>query len=419
MNLQIKVKASELNAALDIVSVVPPRPVALPGGTTGAGYLFNVVGDKCYVYSRDSTHVSRAVFQLDEANGEGMFIYPADQIQAFRYLQDFVLTFEASSEGNVHRVKYTGPSGTAPDDRMTYDPKLMSRCDDDVNAATGEWVFPVALLRDAIGLAKPFMSIKEDAEDMLKTIQVFDDSNEAWAKGNGTLFAANGVACFYFYCDAFKGKGLGIHHQHFPFILTFLSKCKGDVTIKRGPNMTFAINTDGGVLGWAHQTKRHQKFGYYALSQDKMVFDVPVDVVLNSLSYIRLKLGSANETKIKVTISAANKEMLFSFTQSSAKTESFPVVVYPHTDSVLEDKSFWVNIDHLTSLMHGAKGDRITMRLCFLPANEKRLKEQTLIRTLDEFVLDRNGKLIGGSNVKNPPEGSFQCSVTRYVSSRD
>ena len=418
MNLQIKVKAADLNAALDIVSIVPPRPVALPGGQTGAGYLFVVTDGKCSVYSRDNIHVARADMALEEASGDGSFIYPADQIQGFRYLQDDVLTFTVSSEGDVHKVSYTGLSNV-DDERTTYDPKLMSRCDDEVKAATGEWIFPVAILRDAIGLAKPFMNVAEQADDVLKTIQVFDDTNEAWAKGDGVLFAANGVACFYFYCDAFKGKGLGIHNQHFPFVLSFLSKCSGDVTIKRGQNMTFAINDKGSVLGWAHQTKRHQKYGYYALSQDKMVFDVPVDVVQHALAYMKVKLGSASDTKIKVTISAASKEMIFSMTQSNAKGKTTAIVINPHADTTLEDKTFGVNLDQFTALMSGAKSDRMVLRLSFLAPNEKRPKEQTMIRTLDEFVVDHDGKVIGGSGVKSPPEGSFRCLVTRYVSSKD
>ena len=418
MNLQIKVKAADLNAALDIVSIVPPRPVALPGGQTGAGYLFVVTDGKCSVYSRDNIHIARADMALEESSGDGSFVYQADQIPIFRRLRDDILTFDVTNDGGVHKVTWKGLSGVGFD-RMTYDPKLMSRCDDEVKAATGEWVFPTAILRDAIGMAKPFMNVAEQADDVLKTVQIFDDTNEAWSKGDGVLFAANGVACFYFYCDAFKGKGLGIHNQHFPFVQAFLSKCSGDVTIKRGQNMTFAISSDGAVLGWAHQTKRHMKYGYYALSQDKMVFDVPVDAVLNALEIMKIGIGVTNDTKIKVNISAASKEMLFTMTQSSASGHAMPIVINPHADTTLEDKSFNVNLDHFTALMSNAKSDRMVLRLSFLAPNEKRPKEQTMIRTLDEFVVDHDGKVIGGSGVKSPPEGSFRCLVTRYVSSKD
>jgi hypothetical protein len=301
----------------------------------------------------------------------------------------------------------------------TLDPRLMARFDDDIKAATGEWVFPVAILRDAIGLAKPFISQVESADDVLKTIQVFDDTNEAWAKGNGTLFAANGVAAFYFQCDAFKGKGLGIHSQHFGIVLTFLAKCSGNVTIKTGKNMTFAIDERGSVIGWAHQTRRHMKYGYYSLAQDKMVLDVPVDVVLRALTHMRDNINVSQDNKIRVIIDAIGKEMRFTATQGSRVINGPPVIFNPHAETVLEDKSFGVNIEHFTSLMSGAKGDRLELRLSFLPPNDKRPREQAMIRTLDEFVLDRDGKVIGGSGVQNPPEGSFRCLVTRYVSSKD
>lgn len=414
--MKFQAKAADLNAALDIVSIVPPRPITPQGGR---GYLFVIRGETCFVYSRDSLHVARADFPVTEVDGEGSFIYPADYIEGFRFLQDEVLTFEATSNGDVHTVKYSAGSG-AGSERTSYDPKLMASCDKDVEAASNERDFSVAILREAISLAKPFLAKPQDnkAEDQYKAIQVFDESNEAWAKGDGTLFAANATQAFYFYCDAFKGKGLGLHGQHLPFVSSFLGKCESTVTIKTGQNMTFAIDGKGCVLGWAHHTKTHSKYAYYALKNDKLIFDVPVRALVNALKYTKTELD-AKRDKIRLTYTAASNELSFSVVEGNSKAKSFPVPVLPKEGSESRDFTFGVNLYHLIDLLEGAKGDRLEMRVMILAADERRPKDQAMLRTIDEFLIDGDGKVIGGSGVETQPENTYRCRVTRFTSSKD
>jgi hypothetical protein len=414
--MKFKAKAADLNAALTIVSLVPPRAITPQGGS---GYLFIVRGDTCYVYSRDSLRVARADFPVTDVEGEGAFIYPADYTEGFRFLQDEVISFEATSEGDTHTIKYSSGSG-AEAERTSYDPKLMAACDKDVEAATNERDFSVAILREAIGLTKPFLAKPQDnrVEDQYKAIQVFDASNDAWAKGDGTLFAANGTQAFYFYCDAFKGKGLGLHGQHLPFISGFLAKCEGQVTIKTGQNMTFAIDGKGRVLGWAHHAKGHQKYAYYALKNDTLVFDVPVRALLNALKYTKTEL-EAKRDKIRLTYTAATNELSFTVVEGNAKAKSFPVPVLPKEESESRDFTFGVNLYHVIDLLEGAKGDRLEMRVMILPADARRPKETAMFRTIDEFLIDDEGKVIGGSGVETQPENTYRCRVTRFVPSKD
>ena len=413
--MRFQAKAADLNAALDIVKIVPPREIV----QGGSGYLFVVRGDTCFVYSRDALRVARADFPVTDVDGEGSFIYPSAYIGGFAFLQDEVLTFEATSNGDVHTVKYTSGSG-AGSERTSYDPKLMASCDKDVLNATNERSFSVALLRESLGLANPFLAKPQDnkAEDQYKAIQVFDESNEAWAKGDGTLFAADGTRAFYFYCDAFKSKGLGLHGQHLGFVSSFLAKCEDTVTIKKGQNMTFAIDEKGRVLGWAHHTKTHQKYSYYALKNDKFVFDVPVRALVNALKYVQTELDK-NRDKIRLNFTAASNELSFTVVEGNAKAKSFPVPILPKEGSESRDFSCAVNLHYLLSLLEHAKGDRLEMRIMPLPADERRLKEQAMIRTIDEFLLDGEGKIIGGSGVETQPENTYRCRVTRFTSSKD
>ena len=414
--MKFQAKAADLNAALDVVSLVPPRPITPQGGS---GYLFVVRGQVCYVYSRDSLRVARAQFPLENVEGEGAFIYPADYVQGFRFLQDEVLAFEAESNGDVHTVKYTSRSG-ASSERTSYDPRLMASCDKDIEAATLERTFPVGILREAISLSKSFLAKPQDtrAEEQYKALQVFDASNEAWAKGDGTLFAATGTQAFYFFCEAFKGKGLNIHGQHLPVVSSFLAQCGSEVTIRTGQNMTFAMDGPGRVLGWAHHSKVHQKYAYYALKNDKVVFDVPVRALVNALKYTGTELG-AKRDKIRLTFSAASSELVFTVIEGNAKATSFPVPVAVKEGSETKDFSFGVNLHHLLDLLEGAKGDRLEMRVLLMPADERRPKDTAMLRTIDEFLIDTDGKVLGGRGVDTQPENTFQCRVTRYMPSKD
>jgi len=416
MKMKFQVKAADLNAALDIVSIVPPRAITPQGGS---GYLFVVKDDVCRVYSRDSLRVARADFTVTDVEGEGSFIYPADYVEGFRFLQDEVLTFEAISSDDTHVVKYTSRSG-AESERSSYDPKLMADCDKEIEAAINERTFSVAFLREAISMGKPFLADQKDskADDHYKAMQIFDDSNEAWSKGDGTLFAADGTQAFYFYCDAFKGKSLGLHSLHLPCMTSFLSKCEAEVTIKTGQNMTFAIDSKGRILGWAHHTKAPQKYSYYALKNDKYVFDIPVRPIVNALKYTATELD-AKRDKIRLNFSAANNELSFNVVEGNVKAKSFPVPIVPKDGSESKDFSFAVNLYRMIDLIDGAKGDRLELRFTILPADERRPKDQAMIRTIDEFLLNNEGKVIGGSGVETQPENTTRCRVTRFMPSKD
>lgn len=414
--MKFQVNAADLNAALDIVSIVKPRPIT---PQNGSGFLFVVRGDVCYVYSRDERQVSRAHFPVTNADGEGSFIYPSEFVKGFRFLQDEVLSFEATSEGDVHTVRYTSNSG-AESERTSYDPRLMAGCDRDVEAATDERTFPVAILREAISSAKPFLPKPDDqrAEDVYKALQVFDASNEAWSKGDGTMYAADGVQAFYFYCDAFKGKGLSLHGQHLATVTAFLAKCEGDVSIKTGQNMAFASDSKGRLIGWSHHTKLHQKYSYYAFKNDKFVFDVPVRAFVNAVKFMATELDP-QRNKIRLNYRAASSDVFFTVVEGNVKAKSFPVPVVTKEGSEAADLSFAVNLYHFLDLLDSAKGDKLELRFMVIPADERRPKEQAMIRTIDEFLLDHDGKVAGGSGVETQPENTYRCRVTRFMPSKD
>ena len=415
MQIRFKTQASELNAALAIVGVVAPRPITPQGGS---GYLFVVRGERCFLYSRDTLRVARADFAIEPVEGEGAFIYPAENIGLLNRAGDGVITFTASSEGDTHKVAFSADSG-AKDSRATYDFRLMATCDKDFEAASNEKVFSVGILKEALRQAKPFLAddSHKQAEDHHKTVQVFDSSKPEWAKGDGTLYAATGVTSFWFQSEEFVGKGLSVHGQHLGFLSSFLGRSEGRVTLRRGQNMSFAVNEKGHVLGWTHHEKTHGKYAYYSLSNDAYIIDVPVSATLSALKYMQAGLAKAAD-KIRVTFEAAAATLTFSAVSGSSETNSFPVPVLPHEESKAEDLQFWCNINHIMDILADAKGDRVMMRIAIIPKSDKRPKDTAMIRTIDTFLMDKDGKIVPGSE-DNKPEGAFACRVTRFVPSKD
>ncbi len=413
--IRFRASAKALQDALHIVSLVPPRPITATGG---CGFLFVVRGDLCFLYSRDSLRVARATFPIQDVEGEGMFIYPAENIGLLERAGDGMLSFTASSEEDVHQVQFSAESG-ATASRTSYDPRLLATCDKDLDAAVAGHSFPVGLLKEAFREAKPFLPGDDDkrAEDHYRGIQIFDASKPEWAKGDGTLFAATGVVAFYFFCEAFIGKGLAIHGQHLGSLTSFLGKSTGSVEIKRGTNMTFAINSQGHVLGWVHHDKTHAKFSTYGLSNDQFVFDVPVGAAVSALKYMSAGLGN-KRSKIKVSFTGSEPQIVFSAIEGSSETKSFPVPVVPHEGSKVEDLTFYCNINHLMPVIADAKGDRVMLRIAVRAKDASRPKDTAMVRTIDTFLLDGDGKIVPGS-ADTKPEGAYSCMVTRFVPSTE
>lgn len=417
MKIKFKLNANDLNAALDVVSIVPPRAVDPKGG---AGYLFVIGGDKAKLYSRDNMRVARATVDITDVEGEGAFIYPSNSVSAFRFFEGDSITFEAErKDDGSYLVKYESGSG-ATAEKTAFDPSLMKTCDKDLEDAKDERRFPVAVLREGITQCSKFLAKPQDAkaEENFKTLQIFDDTKEEWAKGKGHMFAANAVQACYFYCDAFESAGFAIHSQNLSYLTGFLSKGGGEVTFHTGQNMTFVTNDQGHVLGWTHHSKTHGKFSYYALKMDKFVLLVSRTAILNALKYTRSEL-EAKRDKIRLRWTNTDKTLRFEVAESNSKVQSFPV---PCTIVQSEDRDFAinVNIDHLIDLFEGVKSNDAELRICIIPADERRPKETAMFRTLDDFLLDKDGKvLIADPNAEKKPEGSYRCKVTRFMPSKE
>lgn len=419
--MKFKLQAQELNEALGVVGIVTPRPVTPQGA---AGFLFVVRDGRCYIYSRDAQHQARVDVGVDDVEGEGAFIYPADKVSALKYLDGWI-EFEAGheTEGDRHWVRYHAEGG-ASEERTTIDPRLMQTIDESLEKATSENVYPAALLREGISMTRAFLAAPNDgrARENFKSLQLFDDSKDSWKDGNGHLFAADGVRACFFFCDAFQGKGLGVHGQHLPLLTSFLAKCSGDVTLKHGEGVTYAINSAGQVLGWAHHVTQHEKFAYYPYTRDKFVLKAPKEVLVKALKFVRAGLDPKKD-KIRVVYDHSSKTVQFLTSEGTGKATSMPVGVEPVADdskgggdkSGSEDFAANANVNQLLELFEPLRGFQADLRVAVIPAKNGR-KEAHLFRTVEEFWLDPNGKTLISPD---DAEKAYECRITRFMPSRE
>lgn len=417
--MKFKTRASDLISALEVVSVITPKV----SGSEDKWLLFKIKDSRCYVYAADTTHIVRADFEVFDADTEGSFVVPYEKAKAIKYL-DGTLKIEASSDPASGRywVKYDTEDG-GNGDWATANPALVAISDDRLDGAGTEFEFPAGLLKEALSNCSSTLNTVTDQDpDYLRTVQIFDDSKEEWAKGNGTMFSSNGSQLRYFYSEAFKGKGFSIHYQHLRLLPSFLAKSEGSVTIRVGVGSTCAVNSQGHVLSWTHHTKTHEKYRYFSLDSDQYVLKAPKDLLLKALRSVKSALGEKRD-RIRVQYSASEQSLRFFASDGSNKTNSVPVGVKPEIEEGgagalggEKDIAFNASVDNIIDLVKDARGFEVQLRfgVVKIPSSGK---EATLVRSVEDFIMTASGNVaISQGEAK---EECYQCRVTRYTPSKE
>lgn len=433
-----KADADAVRNALDIIRIITPPGVTEQGL---AGFLF-VVGKKadkkedgtagpddgkefCWVYSRDALHAARAEFPISDlqgTNGEHTgFVYLSNHIESFKFVRgDVSFNVKNDFDGNNFTVKW-GYGAGASTERPTLDPRLLASLDKRLNEATGHHTYKTALLREALRAGKGFLADDSDrnAKDEYKIINIYDPTMSKDGKGDGTLHATDGYQRLYFQCDDFKGKGLQIHSQHIGLVESFLSKAGPDVIICTGSDMTYAMSPDKTrVLGWSKHTKPPLEYKALPKSWDKTVLLVKDrNMLVEQVKFIKSEMEKGRD-KIKIEYNNDSKHLRFHIL-AGAKTTSLPIDVEVAEGSEGRSYTHDVNVNQLLGLFDGVKGAVVEFRM-FLMEEHGGPKGGAGFRTVDEFWLDPEGKVVGGSNMTPDPANGqvFQCKVTRFMPSK-
>lgn len=439
--MKFRLSRADLMGALDIVSLVQPGPIVPQGQQGGAGYLFVVRNDRCFIYSGGNG--GKQVSRVDIAVGDcedvpedgGKFIFPADKIGSMAYHRGESIMFEAGydEEDNRYWVRYQTELGAAAS-WDTQNPGLVMPFDDALDAAEEtEKTYPPALLQEAIGMVKPYLVKPTDsrAPKYLQSLQLFDASKPEWDKGDGVMFAADQIRACWVESETFKGKSLNIHGQHIPIIASFLSKCEGDVHVRQGASKTYALSKhddDGGlrVLGWSHQVEIHTEFRKYPELLDTHILRAQKEHVVSALRSTRAALDKRQD-KIRVVYKTATEQtgkpgLMFLLSEGCGRAASELVDVEPimidkaGAKGASQDFANNVNIDHLLGLVEPLRSHEFNLRFAIVPKTEKR-REHRFFRTIDLFWIDDKGKIVvPGESEK---ASAYQCKVTRFTPVKD
>lgn len=449
--MQLKFQASKFIEALDFANTVAPR--SLGAQQNSAAFLFTCKMDNgkpiCRIYSRGENQVTRAGFELDELDGEGIFTMPSTHADLIRDVPDDVVTIESSSknntDGEAFEVEIRSTSGTRYK-HTTFDPRLITPLDRDFEAALKNQFteYPVGILREALRMAKPFLpgaDKKGDISEHFNTIQIFDESKPDWARGNGSVFCSDGSRAFYFDFDGFKDKGFYIHSKHVGQLAEFLGKCNG-VHIYRGAAFSFAVNTvkikekdatgtevereieTDQVFGWNHVAQMHSRYAYYSLGRDKYVILAPKSTLLKSLGQAS-KLIDQRKDRVKFYYQHTNSQtgshtIHFGTSESAGNLESFYVSTFDKKDetgnivepSLESDFDCYVNLDNFKSIIADAAGQVVELRISPIEKDANRPRGGAMLRTIDSVRFDANGKPTSGDTPVR-----YTCTVTRFMPS--
>ena len=414
--MKIRLAVEDLTSALDTVSTVKP------GNNQGeSAFLISIADGKCYVHSQDAQGYVRAEVPIENVEDTGLFLYPADRVESLKYLKGWI-DMEAGQDGDRFWVKYK-TAGGATANRSTYDPRNYNSFEKDLSGITTEYIFPTALLREGLTLTSSYLSSEVDPDQPFQTLQVFDKSNDAWAKGDGTMYATNGVRSCFFHSETLKGKGLNIHQKHIGRIQSFLGKCQKTVKIKVGEEKGFIIDQiptsdgfrDGAVFGWTQHTKKHPNYKYYPAKHDKFILRIPKDFVVKAIRQIRAELKDTKKEKIRVLYNAQEKSIKFLGSLGKEIAESDPVGVDPQPleDGANSGSEFAANVDvnNFLGLFENCRSHVVDLRVAFIDPDKA---QKALFRTTETYVLSDAGKVVIAADAK---EASYECRVTHFTPS--
>lgn len=415
--MKIRLAVEDLTSALDTVSTVKPS-----NNAGESAYLFSVVGDKCYVHSQDAQGYARAEVPIESVDNPGSFLYPADRVESLKYLKGWI-DMEAGQDGDRFWVKYKAAGG-ATANRSTYDSRTHNSFEKALSDSGVEHIFPTALLKESLSITSGYLSSEADPDQPYQTLQIFDASNESWAKGDGTMYAADSYRSCYFHSEALKGKGLSVHQKHIARIQTFLGKCEKTVKVKVGETMTFIVDQiptsegfrDGAVFGWSQHTKNHPSYKYYPAKHDKFILRIPKDFAVKALRQIRAELKDTKRDKIRVLYSAQDKSIKFLGSIGKEIAESDPVGVdaQPLDDGSNSGSEFAanVNVTNFLGLFEACRSHVVDLRVAFLDPDKG---QKALFRTIENYTLSDAGKVVISS--ADTKETTYECRVTHFTPS--
>ena len=334
--------------------------------------------------------------------------------------------------GDDHLVRQSTSDGASAI-HATRAPGSFAPIEAHLTNLTNRRRFRTSILREAITMAKPFTlddganateKRKHRRLAAFKCLRIYDS---AAGKADGTLYATNGYQHFYFYCDDFRGKSAEIPRAQIRPLAAFLRRCGPEVDLHDAPGMALATSKDWfHVFGWAKHTKPPLECKILPKNWDKVVLLVTDRAKLvEQLNFIKSELPKGHD-KIEIEYKPEHEpgQLRFRFVAAGKTTSLQTDVVVAHCDlpeARLPDGIHGfandVSVKQMLGLFQDVKAKVVEFRM-FLMEEHGGPKGGAGFRTVDEFLLDKEGKVVGGSGaIPDPANGVYQCKVTRFMPS--
>jgi hypothetical protein len=420
MEIKFTVQAEDLKKALKVVSIVSPQAQATT--QQERGYLFVVQGERCSVYSKSGGHQARSSFPITDVEGEGPFMYPADFIEEFDFIKE-AIHFAATEKDGAFGVNYKFGGDAAGVDRVSFDPRtgMMSDLEKGIQEAMEQQepeVYSVGILQEALNSSKPFMATEKDkaAQEHFKTIQIFgSDDPDDLSSVRGFLYASNRRKSCYFQSDHFvNGRGLVMPSIHLGLLEKFMSRSGDKLRVYKTDNGYYVANNRDDVIGWPHHMDVHKACKYYPRDVDTIVVQVDPEKMRDQLQYMKATMPK-DKTTVRLQYDVDQKKFWFTHGGDGSRATSGAVPANVETCKIDGEVKVALNVEYLLELFNGVKGHEIDFRILVLPPDEKIPKGRYMFRTIDEFLMDDEGSVVGGV-VDQVPEGAHVCRVTRFMS---
>jgi hypothetical protein len=422
--VQFSVDQAALTNALRIAELVKPLGVTEHGA---AGYLFDVGGGVCRVRGRTGDTAVSAAVPARGVEGEGQFAFPVNHVESLKLRPGQaagVISFQAYAVDDTRYVRYATSGGISAQ-RSTFDPALLTPMGKPLAESTNPRRYKSAILSQALTMAQPFMvgatTPKDDHEkrENRNAPPAHKVANIHEARWDGTLFATNGHERFAFYCDDFTGKVAQFPADRFRLLLSFLRWCGPEVELRDGKEMNFAVSGDGQrAVGWTRRSSPILECKLLPSSWYRVVLRVPREAALEQLKQLRAEIEKQSQRKgwdkTRIRYASATRRLHLEVVDGGTAT-SAPIPVELAEGSEDFDYEYNISATYLMDLLD--RLHTVHAELGMLPMAEHGVPQGgAVFRTVDEFLLDRNGKVVGGRGAApDPAIGVFQCKVLRLA----
>jgi hypothetical protein len=312
-------------------------------------------------------------------------------------------------------VRLAGAAG-APSRMETVNSRMTSARRDEPDASPDETTVPAGLLRYALKASQPFVPVvahRSKPSDEVSVVQMFDASRPEWERGNGTLFAGSGSTAFHFRSDAFAGHSLAIAEGDLSHVCAFLGAVRGDIVIRERAGQVCLINGSGDALWVPTPEQLHPKYSYHPHTADQFVMRVRCRDVLDALSSLT---SSTLASSARTTLRYRHREADLSFRAvgpgSLAESATVPVEVI---ETLPRDVVFSVDVEKFARLFTRPARDTIELRFHCRPGQNLDQPERGAIRTVEEVMLDAQGRVVDDRMAPSPTSAPFACRITRLA----